>query len=261
MYFLLSPAKNLDEKTPLPPAAATLEFSQPALIEHAATLMQTLKKADVIDLQELMHVSAKIAELNVARNAAWSYPFDDNAKPAAYLFDGDVYTGLDAYQLDGDEMRYLNTHLGILSGLYGLLRPLDMMLPYRLEMGTKFKTPQADDLYQYWGSTITDLINERMAQNGADTLVNLASNEYYGAVQPKNIKARIITPRFEDCKNGKYKVISFYAKKARGMMVNFAAKAQLESPEGLKEFNTDGYYFASDVSDDKTWVFRREELV
>lgn len=259
MYFLLSPAKNLDEKTPLPLTLDT-HFSQPALIDDAIALMKELKKCDVIDIQELMSVSAKIAELNVLRNQAWAYPFDDTAKPAAYLFDGDVYTGLDAYQLSQDEILYLNQHLGILSGLYGLLKPLDLMLAYRLEMGTKFKTPNADNLYQYWGDTITTLINERIAQSGSDVLINLASNEYYGAVNPKKINAHIITPKFVDHKNGQYKVISFYAKKARGMMVNFAAKNHITSPDDLKGFDYDGYYFDEAGSDERNWLFKRDEV-
>ncbi|WP_323843581.1 peroxide stress protein YaaA [Moraxella sp. Pampa] len=259
MYFLLSPAKNLDEKTPIP-VSLNHQYSQPALIEHAIELMKTLKTKDVLDLQELMHISAKIAELNVARNQIWAYPFDDNAKPAAYLFDGDVYTGLDAYSLNETQILYLNKHLGILSGLYGLLKPLDLMLPYRLEMGTKFKTPHADDLYQYWGDTITNLINERIVNSGSDVLVNLASNEYYGAVKPNKINASIITPKFLDQKNGQYKIISFYAKKARGMMVNFATKNAITDPEQLKNFDVDGYYFDELASTDKDWVFKRDEI-
>lgn len=258
MYFLLSPAKNLDEKTPVP-LPLDDQYSQPALIEHAIDLAKTLKTKDVLDLQELMHISARIAELNVARNAAWAYPFDDSAKPAAYLFDGDVYTGLDAYALNQAEMMYLNQHLGILSGLYGLLKPLDLMLPYRLEMGTKFKTEHADDLYEYWGDTITDLINQRIQESGSDVLVNLASTEYYGAVKPNKINARIITPKFLDQKNGKYKIISFYAKKARGLMVNFATKNNIQDPEMLKNFDTDGYYFDESLSTDDEWVFKRDE--
>lgn len=258
MYFLLSPAKNLDEKTALP-LELDDQYSEPALIEGAVDLMKTLKTKDVLDLQELMHISAKIAELNVARNQAWAYPFDDNKKPAVYLFDGDVYTGLDAYQLSKEEILYLNRHLGILSGLYGLLKPLDYMLPYRLEMGNKFKTPNADDLYQFWGDTITDLINERIQDSGSDVLVNLASTEYYGAVKPKNINATIITPKFLDQKNGKYKIISFYAKKARGMMVNFAAKNNITDPEDLKKFDSDGYYFNEALSTEVEWVFKRDE--
>lgn len=257
MYFLLSPAKNLNEKDPVPVSFSS--YSQPELIEQAIILMQALKRCDSIDLQELMHISDKIAQLNVARNQAWSYPFGDNAKPAAYLFDGDVYTGLDAYHLSKDEMLYLNEHLGILSGLYGLLKPLDLMLPYRLEMGTKFKTQHADNLYQFWANTITDLINARLRAGQYDTLVNLASSEYYGAVNPKLIDATIITPRFEDQKNGQYKVISFYAKKARGLMVNYAAKHGLTNPDDLKNFDSEGYYFYADGSDEQTWVFRRDE--
>lgn len=258
MYFLLSPAKNLDEKTALP-LELDDQYSEPALIEGAIDLMKTLKTKDVLDLQELMHISAKIAELNVARNQAWAYPFDDNKKPAVYLFDGDVYTGLDAYQLSKEEILYLNRHLGILSGLYGLLKPLDYMPPYRLEMGTKFKTPNADDLYQFWGDTITDLINERIQDSGSDVLVNLASTEYYGAVKPKNINATVITPKFLDQKNGKYKIISFYAKKARGMMVNFAAKNNITDLEDLKKFDSDGYYFDEALSTEVEWVFKRDE--
>ena len=260
MYFLLSPAKNLDEKTPVPLPLAD-HYSTPALIDQASTLMQTLKDCDVIDLQELMGISAKIAEQNVLRNQNWAYPFDDTAKPAVYLFDGDVYTGLDAYNLSEDNIHYLNRRLGILSGLYGLLAPLDLILPYRLEMGTKFKTPQADNLYQFWGDLITDLINARMKESGLDTLINLASNEYYSAVNPAKIDARIITPRFEDQKNGQYKVISFYAKKARGLMVNYAATNQITDVEKLKDFDADGYYFVDELSDDTQWLFRRNEQV
>ncbi|WII95611.1 peroxide stress protein YaaA [Moraxella haemolytica] len=258
MYFLLSPAKNLDEKTALPIDVSD-HLSQPSLIEHAIDLMKTLKTKDVLDLQELMHISAKIAELNVARNADWAYPFNNLAKPAVYLFDGDVYTGLDAYSLNKDEILYLNKHLGILSGLYGLLKPLDNMLAYRLEMGTKLKTPNADNLYQYWGDTITDLINERIQQSGSNVLINLASTEYYGAVKPNKIDATIITPKFLDQKNGQYKIISFYAKKARGMMVNYACTHNITDPNELKNFDTDGYYFDENASSDDEWVFKRAE--
>lgn len=258
MYFLISPAKNLDEKTP-PPFNLAHQSSEPTLINHAIELMHTLKQKDVIDLQELMGVSAKIAELNVVRNGHWTYPFGDNKKPAIYLFDGDVYTGLDAYHLNQDEILYLNHHLGILSGLYGLLRPLDNMLPYRLEMGTKLKTPHANDLYQYWGDAITDVINERIHQSGSDVLINLASNEYFNAVNTSNIHADIITPKFLDQKNGQYKIISFYAKKARGMMMNFSAKNRITEPDDLKNFDQDGYYFDEKASSRVEWVFKRDE--
>lgn len=256
MFFLLSPAKNLDEKTAIPLPSHTV-YSSPQFIEQAAQLMQTLKNYDVIDLQELMGISAKIAELNVIRNQRWAYPFDENAKPAIYLFSGDVYTGLDAYHLNENQINYLDDRLGILSGLYGLLKPLDLILPYRLEMGTKFQTKQADNLYQFWGNKITDQINQYLKQSDG-ILVNLASQEYFGAVHPKQIQGRIITPRFEDAKNDGYKVVSFYAKKARGLMVNYAAKHQIQDVEDLKYFDTDGYYFAPSVSNENDWVFRRE---
>ena len=232
MFFLLSPAKNLDEKTAIPLPSHTV-YSSPRFIEQAAQLMQTLKNYDVIDLQELMGISAKIAELNVIRNQRWAYPFSES------------------------QINYLNDKLGILSGLYGLLKPLDLILPYRLEMGTKFQTKQADNLYQFWGNKITDQINQHLKQSDG-ILVNLASQEYFGAVHPKQIQGRIITPRFEDAKNDGYKVVSFYAKKARGLMVNYAAKHQIQDVEDLKYFNTDGYYFAPSVSDENHWVFRRE---
>lgn len=258
MYFLLSPAKNLDEKTP-PPLDLGKYHSTPALIDHAKELMSHLKQLDAIDLQELMSISTKIAQTNALRNQTWAYPFDDHAKPAVYLFAGDVYTGLDAYQLDSDEILYLNKHLGILSGLYGLLKPLDLILPYRLEMGTKFATPNARDLYAFWQDTITDLLNERIKQNGDNVLINLASNEYYSVINPKKIQATIITPKFLDQKNGQYKVISLYAKRARGMMVNFACKHGLTDPQALQNFDSDGYYFDPHASDDNTWVFKRDE--
>lgn len=258
MYFLLSPAKNLDEKTT--PSFTFDEYaSEPALINHAIKLMQTLKTKDVIDLQELMGVSAKIAELNVIRNQQWTYPFHDNKKLAVYLFDGDVYTGLDAYSLTADEVLYLNKHLGILSGLYGLLKPLDDMLPYRLEMGTKLNTPHAHDLYEFWGDDITNLINERIKESGSNVLINLASNEYYKAVKANKINANIITPKFLEAKNGQYKIVSFYAKKARGMMVNFACKNNITHPDDLKNFDMAGYYFDQKASSDDEWVFKRDQ--
>lgn len=260
MYCLISPAKNLDEKTTIP-FNVDNHLSEPVLINHAIELMKTLKNKDVIDLQELMGVSAKIAELNVVRNQNWTYPFDDNKKPAIYLFDGDVYTGLDAYSLNTHEILYLNQHLGILSGLYGILKPLDNMLPYRLEMGTKLKTPYADDLYGYWSDEITDVINDNIKNSGSDVLINLASNEYFKVINTAKIKAEIITPKFLDQKNGQYKIVSFYAKKARGMMMNFCAKNQITNPDKLKNFDMDGYYFDEKASSDDEWVFKRDEQI
>ncbi|MDO5651603.1 MAG: peroxide stress protein YaaA [Moraxella sp.] len=261
MYLLLSPAKNLNEKSSIPLDLAS-QYSLPALLQHSAELAKTLKTLDVLDIQELMSVSAKIAELNVARNQAWhkDYQDDEHAKPAAYLFDGDAYKGLDAYELSVNEINYLNAHLGILSGLYGLLKPLDLMLPYRLEMGIKLATANHTDLYSYWGDTITELINSRMQALGSGTLVNLASNEYFGAIKTDKLNARLITPRFEDQKDDVYKVISFYAKRARGLMARFCAVNNISHAEELKGFDMEGYYYCDTLSDDTTWVFRREML-
>jgi len=259
MYFVLSPAKSLNETDAVPLNLGNY-YSQPALIEDAAQLIKTLKAKDPIDLQELMSISDDLAQLNAERNRAWQMPHDsDNAKPAAYLFDGDVYTGLASYEMDKETMLYLNEHLGILSGLYGLLKPLDLMQPYRLEMGTKLKNKRGDNLYEYWGEQITDAINTQMADSDDKVLVNLASNEYFKSVKKKALDAQIITPRFEDEKNGTYKVISFYAKKARGLMVKYAADNKLTKAEQLKKFDLAGYYYVDSESDDKTWTFRRDE--
>lgn len=271
MYFLLSPAKNLAETASLP-SFVIKEFgkdlSQPALMAQACELMKVLKPLEPTDLSALMAISDKLAQTNAIRNQQWAWdddkPFTLNnqnlpAKPAVYLFDGDVYTGLDAYQLDKKAITYLNQHLGILSGLYGLLKPLDLILPYRLEMGTKLKNSKGDNLYQFWSDTITDLINQRMAEGGDKVLINLASSEYFKAVNPKKIAADIITPRFEDSKkDGVYKVVSFYAKQARGMMVRYACENQIKQPEDLKKFDLGGYYFVENASSSTEFVFRRE---
>lgn len=263
MYFVLSPAKSLNETDAVPLNLGNY-YSQPALIEQAQALMKVLKTKEPIDLQELMSISDDLAQLNAQRNQDWAWsenkPFtSDNAKPAGYLFDGDVYTGLEMYSMDKDTAVYVNEHLGILSGLYGILRPLDLMQPYRLEMGTKLKNAGGDNLYEFWGEQITDAINKQMADNGDKVLVNLASNEYFKAVKKKALNAQIITPRFEDEKNGKYKVIAFYAKKARGLMVKYAADNKLTDAEQLKKFDLAGYYYVDELSDDKTWTFRRDE--
>lgn len=239
-------------------------YSQPELIEHAQVLMKDLKAKEPIDLQELMSISDDLAQLNAKRNQDWAWstnsPFTgDNAKPAGYLFDGDVYSGLDMYQMDKDTAIYVNEHLGILSGLYGVLKPLDLIQPYRLEMGTKLKNERGDNLYEFWGEEVTKTINARMADSEDKVLINLASNEYFKVIKKKALNAQIITPRFEDEKNGQYKVISFYAKKARGLMVKYAADNKLTNAEQLKQFDLAGYYYVDELSDDKTWTFRRDE--
>ena len=263
MYFVLSPAKSLNEKDAVPVNLGNY-YSQPELIEHSQALMKNLKAKEPIDLQELMSISDDLAQLNAKRNQDWAWrmnePFtNDNAKPAGYLFDGDVYTGLNMYHMDKDTAIYVNEHLGILSGLYGVLKPLDLIQPYRLEMGTKLKNERGDNLYEFWGGAVTDTINARMADSKDKVLVNLASNEYFKSVKKKALDAQIITPRFEDEKNGQYKVISFYAKKARGLMVKYAADNKLTSAEQLKQFDLAGYYYVDELSNDKTWIFRRDE--
>ncbi|MGP4906756.1 peroxide stress protein YaaA [Psychrobacter faecalis] len=265
MYFLLSPAKSLNEKDAVPVNLGNY-YSQPELIEHAQVLMKDLKAKEPIGLQELMSISDDLAQLNAKRNQDWAWstnsPFTgDNAKPAGYLFDGDVYTGLDMYQMDKDTAIYVNEHLGILSGLYGVLKPLDLIQPYRLEMGTKLKNERGDNLYEFWGEEVTDTINARMADSEDKVLINLASNEYFKVIKKKALNAVIITPRFEDEKNGQYKVISFYAKKARGLMVKYAADNKLTNAEQLKQFDLAGYYYVDELSDDKTWTFRRDAVV
>ncbi|WP_286738875.1 peroxide stress protein YaaA [Psychrobacter sp. UBA3068] len=266
MYFLLSPAKSLNEADAIPVNLGNY-YSQPELIEHSQALMKILKTKEPVDLQALMSISDDLAQLNATRNQQWRWskeqPFttdasDHAAKPAAYLFDGDVYTGLDMYSMDKESATYVNEHLGILSGLYGVLKPLDLIQPYRLEMGTKLKNERGDTLYEFWGEEVTDVINTRMADSNDKVLVNLASNEYFKAVKKKALNADIITPRFEDEKNGQYKVISFYAKKARGLMVKYAADNKLTNAEQLKDFDLAGYYYCEAASDDKTWTFRRD---
>lgn len=264
MYFLLSPAKSLNEKDVVPVNLGNY-YSQPELIEHSQVLMKNLKAKEPIDLQELMSISDDLAQLNVKRNQDWAWsenePFtDNNAKPAGYLFDGDVYSGLDMYHMDKETAIYVNEHLGILSGLYGVLKPLDLIQPYRLEMGTKLKNERGDNLYEFWGEAVTDTINARMADSDDKVLVNLASNEYFKVIKKKALNAEIITPRFEDEKNGQYKVISFYAKKARGLMVKYAADNKLTNAEQLKQFDLAGYYYVDELSDDKTWTFRRDAV-
>lgn len=264
MYFLLSPAKSLNEKDAVPVNLGNY-YSQPELIEHAQVLMKDLKAKEPIDLQELMSISDDLAQLNAKRNQDWAWsantPFTgDNAKPAGYLFDGDVYTGLDMYHMDKDTAIYVNEHLGILSGLYGVLKPLDLIQPYRLEMGTKLKNDRGDNLYEFWGEEVTKTINARMADSEDKVLINLASNEYFKVIKKKALNAQIITPRFEDEKNGQYKVISFYAKKARGLMVKYAADNKLTNAEQLKQFDLAGYYYVDELSDDKTWTFRRDAV-
>ncbi|MCP2041524.1 cytoplasmic iron level regulating protein YaaA (DUF328/UPF0246 family) [Neisseria sp. HSC-16F19] len=256
MYLLISPAKNLNEKT----AAPVAEYSQPQLLDQAEYLMPQLRALAPQDIAELMGVSDKIALLNSERFAHWHTPFTpENAKQAVYLFNGDVYEGLDAATLPESAVAWLQKHLGLLSGLYGLLRPLDLIQPYRLEMGTRLANTRGKDLYAFWGSRITDCINSRLADIGSDTVVNLASQEYFKSVDTTRLQARVITPVFKDEKNGQYKIISFYAKRARGLMARYAAGNGITRAEDLKNFDYEGYVFNPAASDDKEWVFLRAQ--
>ncbi|UOO81065.1 peroxide stress protein YaaA [Uruburuella testudinis] len=256
MFFVLSPAKNLNEKDPAPVS----QYTQPALIQEAEQLMAELRRLAPQDLAALMHVSDKIALLNAERNAAWQTPFTpENAKQAVYLFNGDVYEGIDAQSLPEQGVQYLQNHVRLLSGLYGLLRPLDLMQPYRLEMGTPFANARGKNLYEFWGGRITDLLNQTLAEAGSDTLINLASQEYFKSVDTQKLQARLITPVFKDEKKGRYKIISFYAKKARGLMVRYAADHNISEPEALKNFDYEGYAFNEAASSENEWVFLRAE--
>ena len=256
MFFVLSPAKNLNEKDPSPVSSFTL----PDLLPEAEILMQELRQLAPQQIAELMHVSDKIALLNAERNAAWHTPFTpENAKQAVFMFNGDVYEGIAADTLKPEQIDYLQQHVRLLSGLYGVLRPLDLMQPYRLEMGTAFANTRGKNLYEFWGDKITDLLNQTLEQADSDVLINLASQEYFKSVNTKKLNARLITPIFKDEKNGKYKIISFYAKRARGLMVRYAAEHSITEPEMLKNFDYEGYSFNEAASNEAEWVFMREE--
>ena len=257
MLMVISPAKTLDFDTP----SKTKTFTQPAFLEDAAELVEELRSYSPQALAKLMKLSDKLAGLNVARYQEWQPSFDfTNAKQALLAFKGDVYTGVNAEAFMSPEFSYVQQHLRILSGLYGLLRPLDLMQPYRLEMGTALSNSRGKDLYQFWGNKITEALNEALSQEaGEPVLVNLASNEYFKSVRHKSISARIVTPVFKDEKRGQYKVISFYAKKTRGLMVAYAALNKITDVEALKAFDLDGYRFNSEMSKGNDWVFTREE--
>lgn len=256
MLIVVSPAKTLDYESPL----ATEKFTQPELIEYSKELIDVCRKLTPADVASLMKVSDKIADLNVGRFQEWSETFTtENSRQAILAFKGDVYTGLEAETLSDVDFEYAQKHLRMLSGLYGLLKPLDLMQPYRLEMGTKLANDKGSNLYQFWGNVITDKLNEAIAEQGDNVLINLASNEYFKAVKPKNLDAQVITPIFKDCKNGQYKVISFYAKKARGMMARYIIENRIESVVDLTKFDTAGYYFVEEESTPTDLVFKREE--
>ncbi|MDF1641492.1 peroxide stress protein YaaA [Thalassolituus oleivorans] len=256
MLTLLSPAKTLDFDTP----PTTDRFTQPDFLEESALLIDGLRHYSPDELGSLMKLSPALSELNVQRYHDWQLPFTpDNAKAALLAFKGDVYTGLDANALSEEDLTFAQQHVRILSGLYGLLRPLDLIQPYRLEMGTRFKNDRAGDLYGFWGASITETLNGLLAEQKTPTIVNLASNEYFKSVKTKQLAGELITPVFKDEKNGKFKIISFYAKKARGMMAAFQIRERIDRAHDLKAFDVAGYRFSDEESTATTWVFKRAE--
>lgn len=257
MLLLISPAKTLDFDTPAP----TTEATQPQFLEHSAELICDLQKLSPAQVSDLMRISDKLGLLNFERFQDWQPPFDqDNAKQALWAFQGDVYTGLAAETFNKKDIAYAQTHLRILSGLYGLLRPLDLIQPYRLEMGTALATVRGNNLYSFWGDRLTDALNAELAHQRKPVIVNLASVEYFKAVNTKRLKAAVITPIFKDRKNGQYKIISFFAKKARGMMSAYIIQNRLRTVEDIKQFDTGGYRFAPEMSSATDWIFVRDEL-
>lgn len=252
MKIVISPAKSLDYDTKVP----TTKFTEGIFLNEAEKLNGVLKKKTPKKLSELMSISHNLGELNWQRNQDWQLPFTlQNARQAVFAFKGDVYIGLDAYSLSRDKIDQLQHKLRILSGQYGLLKPLDLMQPYRLEMGTKLKVGKKENLYQYWDTKVTDALNLELEDGEA--LVNLASNEYFKVIKPKLLKVPIITPVFKDYKDGKLKIISFFAKKARGLMVRYIIDNNIETAEGLKGFNLEAYAFDSSLSSENELVFTR----
>lgn len=256
MLIVVSPAKTLDYESPLPKLRAT----RPRMLEDSEALVKDLKALSPADISSLMSISDKLGQLNHDRFQRWEAPFSaPDARPAGFAFKGDVYTGLAIEDFSPDEIRQAQQTLRILSGLYGVLRPLDLMLPYRLEMGTRFSNARGKDLYQFWGDRISALLRKDLKASGSDILVNLASNEYFRAVDQDALGARIITPVFQDEKNGKFKIVSFYAKKARGLMAAWIIRNAVQDPEQLMNFAEQGYRFSAADSQGDTLVFRRRE--
>ena len=252
MKIVISPAKSLNFEKEVP----TLICTEPLFLKQAETIQKTLKKKKPKQLSALMDISEKLAELNWQRNQEWHTPFTlDNARQAIYTFDGDVYVGLDVYSLPDDKLKIMQEKVRILSGLYGLLKPLDLMQAYRLEMGTSIPIGKNKNVYEFWKKTITKTLNDEL-QKG-ELFINLASNEYFSAVEAKALKVPVITPEFKDYKDGKLKMISFFAKKARGMMVRYILDTNAETLDDLKGFNYEGYAFDANLSKGNTLVFTR----
>ncbi|MFL2840656.1 MAG: peroxide stress protein YaaA [Pseudohongiellaceae bacterium] len=256
MLIVISPAKTLDYESSVP----SRKFSQPQFIEESEKLIKVLRRKAPDDIQDLMHISSKLAELNLSRYLNWERPFSPkNARPAIFAFKGDVYAGLEVQQYKAADLDFAQEHLRILSGLYGVLRPLDLIQPYRLEMGIKLKNSRGDSLYDFWGEQLGASIVEALEGQKDNLLINLASNEYFKAIQGKIRGAEIITPIFKDYKNGQYKVISFFAKKARGLMSSYIIKNRVTNIAGLVLFQDEGYRFSKKDSVGKELVFLRKQ--
>jgi cytoplasmic iron level regulating protein YaaA (DUF328/UPF0246 family) len=255
MLIILSPAKSLDYTT----APVTATHTLPAFISRSTELIATLRKFSSSEIGSMMSISETLADLNTQRFADWSpKKFQPGpAKQAVLAFDGDVYGGLDAVSMTARQLEFTQDHVRILSGLYGMLRPLDLMQAYRLEMGTRLANPYGKDLYAFWGDKVTQALNAELAEKKSTALINLASEEYFKVVRPKLLNVPVITPVFEEWKGGKYKIISFYAKRARGLMARYAAVKRITAPEKLKKFDVEGYAFEPALSDARVWRFRR----
>ena len=256
MIILLSPAKTLDYETPVPLQTHSISGH----LGQSEELIKELRKKDPHDLSKLMWLSEKLANLNFERNMNWQRPtvLSEEARQAIFAFKGDVYTGLSVYSLKKADIKFLNKHVRILSGLYGILKPLDLMSPYRLEMGTKLKNSKGKDLYEFWGSDITESINKSISSHKNKTILNLASVEYFSSVKQQALDGKVVSPVFKDYKNGKYKIISFFAKKARGLMTRYVVENQIDSPKNISGFNYDGYKYSKQESTDQNPVFLRK---
>jgi len=256
MLFLLSPAKKLDYDSPV----STSTHTQPLFVKRSAELIKVLKTKSAEDIAGLMKLSQALSELNVQRYAEWKPKFDQkNSRQAVLAFNGDVYEGLAAETLSESQLTWAQEHVAILSGLYGVLRPLDLMQPYRLEMGTRLQNSRGKNLYEFWGTEIAQYLNERLADQPSRIVINLASEEYFKAVDLKALDARVVQCVFQDYKNGVYKIISFNAKRARGLMARFAIETKAKTPAALKKFNVEGYAFAAEASSEDKLVFRRKQ--
>ncbi len=256
MIITLSPSKGQDFEAP----AKTKKHTTPVALDDSQLLIKELRKIKSGELQAMMSISENIANLNVDRFKKFKTPFtSSNAKQAIFAFKGDVYSGIDIENFSADDLAYAQKHLRILSGLYGCLRPLDLIQPYRLEMKTKLKNPRGDNLYQFWGELITERLNKELAKQQEPVLVNLASNEYFKSVKPKLLEGRLLNINFKETKDGKTRIIAIFAKRARGMMTDYILRNRIEKPEDLKKFKEGGYKFSKTDSDDKQWTFVRPQ--